>query len=290
MDTMFAVMRPMSNARIAAIAVALSLAGLPASAADAPSDASPWDGDGRTAVRLIAASSARDSGTYRAGIEIRLAPGWKTYWRYPGDAGVPPRLDFEHSDNVKSATVLWPAPQLFAEGDGDTIGYKNEVILPLRVVPRDPNKPVTLRLKLDYAVCEKLCVPEEASAELTLTGQHGAEETRLAAAEARVPRAAALGDGQAFGIRNVQRAPSQPSRVFVDVAAPAQAKVALFAEGPTPDWALPVPKPVAGAPVGQQRYQFALDGLPTGASAQNVSLKLTATAGEEAIEVPVHLD
>ena len=60
----------------------------------------------------------------RAGIEIRLDPGWKTYWRYPGDSGVPPTLDFAGSENVKSVTALWPAPQRFADGaGGHSIGY-----------------------------------------------------------------------------------------------------------------------------------------------------------------------
>src|SRR5215831_13606185 len=77
-------------------------------------DASPWDGDARAAMRLIA--GARQDGTAAgAGIEIRLAPGWKTYWRYPGDSGVPPRFDFAGSENLKSVEVLWPAPHRFSD-------------------------------------------------------------------------------------------------------------------------------------------------------------------------------
>ena len=75
-------------------------------------DASPWDGSERAAMRLIAGGPARadDQAIYRAGMEIRLAPGWKTYWRMPGDSGVPPRFDFSKSDNVEAVTVMWPAP------------------------------------------------------------------------------------------------------------------------------------------------------------------------------------
>src|SRR5262245_17363473 len=69
-------------------------------------DASPWEGDARAGIRLVAGARAR-SVTVRAGIEIRLAPGWKTYWRYPGDSGVPPRFDFAGSENVKSVDVDW---------------------------------------------------------------------------------------------------------------------------------------------------------------------------------------
>jgi hypothetical protein len=79
------------------------------------------------------------------------------------------------------------------------------------------------------------------------------------------------------------------SRVLVDVAAPS-GTVDLFAEGPTPDWALPVPSPVAGAPAGQQRFAFELDGLPPGAKPDGATLTLTAVAGEQAVEVPYRLD
>ena len=130
------------------------------------------------------------------------------------------------------------------------------------------SKPVTLNLKLDYAVCEKLCVPAEAKLELMLTGAETANEAALNAAEARVPKPAAVGDGGTPSIRAVRReAGSGKPRVMVDVAAPAGAPVVLFAEGPTAQWALPLPEPVAGAPAGLQRFAFELDGLPPGEQA-----------------------
>ena len=128
---------------------------------------SPWDDDLQSSVRLIAARTKGEGAgrIHRAGIEIRLSSGWKTYWRYPGDSGVPPAFDFSKSENVKSATVLFPAPIRFPDGaGGHSVGYKAGVVLPVHVVPGDPAKPVMLRLKLDYAVCEKLCVPAEAKA------------------------------------------------------------------------------------------------------------------------------
>jgi len=233
---------------------------------------------------------------FRAGVEIRLKEGWKTYWRYPGDSGVPPVLDFSKSQNVKAVTVRYPAPTRFPDGGGgSSIGYKGTVILPLHVVPQDAGKPVTLNLKLDYAVCEKLCVPAEAKLELMLTGAETANETAneaaLDAAEARVPKAAAVGDAGSPSIRAVHReAGSGKPRVTVDVAAPAGAPPALFAEGPTAQWALPLPEPVAGAPAGLQRFAFELDGLPPGEPASGATLRLTAVAGDKAIEVAYRLD
>src|SRR5205085_7245804 len=106
----------------------------------------------------------------RAGVELKLATGWKTYWRYPGDSGVPPRFDFARSENVKSVTVKWPAPQRFSDESGVSIGYKDQVVFPLEVVPQDAAKTTVLRLDLDYAICEKLCMPATAKAELALGG------------------------------------------------------------------------------------------------------------------------
>src|SRR5215470_10497297 len=84
----------------------------------AAADASAWDDSGQSAARLVAAQARNESGArvFRAGVEITLKPGWKTYWRYPGDSGVPPSLDFSGSQNLKAVTVLHPAPQRFPDG------------------------------------------------------------------------------------------------------------------------------------------------------------------------------
>jgi DsbC/DsbD-like thiol-disulfide interchange protein len=260
--------------------------------ASAAHDASPWDGDGRSAVRLIAGPAPTpDRALIRAGVEIRLKSGWHTYWRYPGDAGVPPRFDFAESQNVKSVEVLWPAPQRIPEQGLVAIGYTGDVILPLAIVPQDKAAPVRLRLKLEYAVCEALCVPAEAKVELVLTGGPSSHDAALAAAEARVPKRAALGEGSALAVKSIRReATGAHPRILVDVAAPPAAEIALFAEGPAPDWALPVPMAVDGAPVGLQRFAFDLDGAPPGATYDGVRIALTAVAGNIAIEVVTRLD
>jgi DsbC/DsbD-like thiol-disulfide interchange protein len=250
-------------------------------------DASAWDGTQRSRVRLIAGGRAEGGTALRAGIEMRLAPGWKTYWRYPGDSGIPPRFDFSKSHNVKSVTVRWEAPQRLADESGTSIGYKHDLIFPLDVVAEDRGKPVTLALAIDYGVCEKICVPVDAKAELMLDGKPTAQDTRIAAAEARVPKPATLAQDDALSVRAVKR---EGSRVVVDVTSPAGANVDLFAEGPTADWALPVPSPVGGAPAGQQRFTFELEGLPRDTKPDGAALLLTAVAGDRAIEVPYRLD
>ncbi len=256
-------------------------------------DGSAWDGDARSAVRLIAGETKSvGDAPLRAGIEIRLAPGWKTYWRYPGDSGVPPRFDFAGSTNVQQATVQWPTPHRFADGSGQSIGYTGDVVLPVQVQAKDATKPVTLRLKVEYAICEKLCVPAEGSVELPLVaGETSSSNEALAAAEARVPKSASVGENAPLAVRSVHEEPgSRFTRVIVDVAAPEGEPVDLFAEGPSPEWALPVPMPVAGTPPGLHRFAFDLDGLPPGASPHGAVLTLTAGAGTAAIEVKTKLE
>src|SRR5271167_17029 len=212
----------------------IALAAGPCAATARAADASIWDGDARSAIRLVAGSPG--GAAPRAGIELRLGTGWKTYWRYPGDSGVPPRFDFSKSTNVKSVTVRWPAPHRFTDESGASIGYKGDVLLPLDIVPANPGQPVTLRVTIEYAVCEKLCVPAAGSAALGL-GAASSFDAALAAAEAKVPKSAALGDGAPLASRSVKREPGTPNpRVVVEVAAPQAAPLDLCAGGPTEDW------------------------------------------------------
>jgi DsbC/DsbD-like thiol-disulfide interchange protein len=274
----------------------------------AAADASSWDGDARSAIRLLAgpaAGSGGDSGgELRAGIELRLAAGWKTYWRYPGDSGVPPAFDFSKSENVKSVEVRWPAPHRFTDESGASIGYKGSVVLPLRVIAQNPRRPVVLRLAIDYAICERLCIPAKGSASLEVSRAATASNAALAAAEALVPRPVPLGDPGPLAVRAMRQEGGAKPRVIVEVAAPAGpgAPLDLFVEGPTPDWALPLPEPIDGGSPGVpgrgelpglgglRRFAFEIDGLPRGASAAGAQLRFTLVAGDKAIEATATLE
>ena len=249
-------------------------------------DASPWQRDGHSAVRLLAGS--RSGTVLLGGIAFQLQPGWKTYWRTPGDSGVPPRFDFSKSENIEAVTILWPAPTKFDDGaGGHSFGYKQQVVLPLRIVTRDAGKPVTLRADINYAVCDKLCIPVDAKAELAFASVASTEDSNLSDALNAVPKPATIGDSNPLTIRDVKR--EGKANVLVDVSAPAGKDVSLFAEGPTPDWSLPVPKLIEGGPSGGKRFAFELDGLPPGASADGAALKLTLVGGDRAYEFNVNL-
>jgi DsbC/DsbD-like thiol-disulfide interchange protein len=250
-------------------------------------DSSPWQRDTHSAVRLLAGS--RSGGVLLGGIAFQLQPGWKTYWRTPGDSGVPPRFDFSKSDNVEAVTVLWPAPTKFDDGaGGHSLGYKQQVVLPLRIVAKSNDKPVTLRAAINYAVCEKLCIPVEASSELTFASVASTEDGALSAALDTVPKPANVGDPTPLTIRDVKRAGK--STVLVDVTAPEAKEVSLFVEGPTPDWALPIPKLLERGPPGVKRFEFELDGLPPGAKPEGAALKFTLVGSDRAYEFNVNLE
>src|SRR5262249_15357185 len=160
------------------------------------------------------------------------------------------QFNFAGSRNVKDVEVLWPAPERMADGGGTSIGYSAGIIFPLRVVPQEAGKPVALRMHLQYAICEKLCVPAEGRNELTLGSGRVAKDAALTAAEGRVPKRITMGESGDLAIRSVrrERGKDDKERTVVDVAGPAG--VDLFVEGPNPHWALPVPTPVTGAPPG----------------------------------------
>jgi DsbC/DsbD-like thiol-disulfide interchange protein len=154
--------------------------------------ASTWASGQKSSLRLIAAGGGPPQSFYRAGIEIRLDPGALTYWRMPGGAGVPPVFSFEGSANASDIAVSFPAPMRIDEDGTEAFGYRDRVIFPIRVTPKDAPRPVLLVLNVSYAVCSRLCVPAKAEARLTLlpapeAGTASPEAAAIAAAEAAVP-------------------------------------------------------------------------------------------------------
>jgi DsbC/DsbD-like thiol-disulfide interchange protein len=255
-------------------------------------DASAWDRDVHSAVRLIVGSPTEQGvrRVFRAGVEITLEPNWKTYWRYPGDSGIPPRFDFSASTNLKDVQVAWPAPLRFSDGAGMSIGYLNRVIFPLRITAQDPKSPVVVRLRVDYAVCENLCVPVQAEMELALDAASSSHEADLRSAEGRVPRGAVVGGDGGLAIAAVRQEKNPKPHIVVDVRSAGAAALDLFAEGPNAEWSLPLPIPSANSPAGLRRFTFELDGLPPGADPHGAILTLTAVSDSAAIEVPFRLD
>lgn len=208
----------------AGIVLGLALAAGPVASALAAESASPWSETVYTQVRLVSAVTA--TGTAESvplGLHFKMEKGWKIYWRAPGDAGFPPKLKWAGSDNVKDARLAWPTPQRFKLFDIETLGYKDEVVLPLALVPETPGAAVKFAATVDFLTCDQICVPHTAKLALALPAGKAltsAEAHLVNRFASRVP-----GDGAAQGLtieRIEARGPSGKSDATVVVTATAR--------------------------------------------------------------------
>lgn len=117
-------------------------------------------------VRIATSGQPDAQGRLRGVLDIDLAPGWKTYWRDPGDAGVPPTLDVSQSTNIAGAELAFPVPERFNDGYSNWVGYKHSVAVPVEFQLAQPDKPATIDAKVFLGICETICIP--VSARLTL--------------------------------------------------------------------------------------------------------------------------
>lgn len=141
----------------------------------AASGEGPWTRTPQADVRLLAGQDTPSAdGRLSAGLEFRLQDGWKVYWRSPGDAGYPPALDWQASDNLAAPPdISWPYPHRFEILGIQTLGYKQQVIFPLAVQVQDPSRPLALRLAADYLICSTICVPGRAEVTLDVPAHQG---------------------------------------------------------------------------------------------------------------------
>src|SRR4051812_24199452 len=174
---------------------ALIAANLPAQGA-----AGPWQRTETVEGRLIAA--VEGTGTLDRiplGLHLRMKPGWKTYWRSPGDAGLPPQLSWEGSGNLASTDFRWPAPHRFTLFGIETFGYDGEVVFPITARPAQPEQPLDLKASVDLLVCSEICVPQHLDLTLTVpagpAASSGGDANLIARFASYVP-----GDGAASGL------------------------------------------------------------------------------------------
>ncbi len=147
------------------VALGLLLAG----AAPAWAAAGDWLDHGEAELRLIAAVDAAGAAErLDVGLQFKLQPGWKIYWRSPGDAGFPPVLDWSGSGNLGAAEMRWPVPERFSLFGLETFGYGGEVVFPIEVQPARAGTALALRATVNYLVCEEICVPYSGEVRLDL--------------------------------------------------------------------------------------------------------------------------
>ncbi|SON54670.1 putative protein predicted to be involved in C-type cytochrome biogenesis [Hartmannibacter diazotrophicus] len=229
-------------------------------------------------------------GAYDLALTIGLPEGWHTYWRNPGDVGVPPLISTEGSENVGALKVAFPAPVRHFDGYAESIVYEGGVTLPLRLTPGEPGEPVHLKLSLLFGYCLDICVPGQADFDLTLApdmATDAAVESVLTDARSHVP----MPEGEGAPAQLVSFDPHGESngkpvyRLVVETAKPADGKVDVFAEGPE-GWSLPLPRPVAvdGDEGNRHVFDLTIDGLPRKADPHGADLRFTIVAGDKAVE------
>ncbi|PCJ06874.1 MAG: hypothetical protein COB16_12440 [Rhodobacteraceae bacterium] len=128
-------------------------------------------------------------GTYMGALRLTLQEGWKTYWRSPGDAGIPPSFDWRGSRNIAALSVIWPTPEVTTTSGYQTIGYHDLLVLPIEITPEKPGQPIVLSGQMQLGLCKDVCVPSELSFDHQLNLQAG-RNPAIAAAMANRPYSA----------------------------------------------------------------------------------------------------
>jgi DsbC/DsbD-like thiol-disulfide interchange protein len=235
----------------------------------------------RYRMKLIAGEPLGDD--LRAGIDIELDPGWKTYWRMPGEAGVPPQFDWSASQNVSAVELLWPAPSRFIDAGGETVGYKGRVVFPLRVTPLRAAKAVQLGLSMFFGVCKEICIPVNARAELASWQADPVAEALLRSFEQRVP-AQADRSSSLYIEHATANLVSGKLELTLTFATTLPADLEVFVES---KYAGYFP---AGRSSGSRTYSIPVAGPPDLQRLKGSMLKLTMVGGRLALEQEVTVD
>ncbi len=171
------------------------------------------------------------SGSRMVALRIALDAGWKTYWRAPGDAGIPPQFNFARSENLADVTFFWPTPEVFDQNGMRSVGYDDELILPIEIRPADPDKPISLSADLDFGICQEICVPVSVALSADLDGPGAPDEAiRTALLDRPEPRpdhARCMIEPISDGVRVT---------AMMDLPPTGQEEVALFELASTPVW------------------------------------------------------
>ncbi|MGB0682100.1 MAG: protein-disulfide reductase DsbD family protein [Magnetovibrionaceae bacterium] len=160
--------------------------------------AGPWAETENSAVRLISAATSTAGDQVELGLEFKLKPGWHIYWKAPGDAGLPPVMDWAASKNLASTDFRWPLPTRYELLGIETLGYEDHVVFPITAKLEQVDEPLNLQTRLNYLACAEVCIPYDTTLTLDLPpgdGQASKQAHLIGRFQAEVPRY-----GPAYGI------------------------------------------------------------------------------------------
>ncbi|MGL4241655.1 MAG: protein-disulfide reductase DsbD domain-containing protein [Beijerinckiaceae bacterium] len=266
---------------------AISLAS--AGAASAAPKASPWSRSMSSRIRLADAGLADAGGLRVAVIEIALDKGFKTYWRTPGDSGIPPAFAFDGSVNARDIAVHFPAPVRFDDGaGGHSIGYKTSLVeLPVTFRAIDPAKPVRLSLKMDYAVCEQICVPASGAAELMVEPARAVSQRAAKLLAEQLPRKQPLGAKEQMTVVSLAKT-GTAEQFHVVAALPTSEPADLFVEAASP-WIFETKPPVRRSD-GRAVFTIVAVDKDKSPDCRGVEVTLTLVQHNLAVETSAWLD
>lgn len=250
----------------------------------AVTSSSPWVASNTSKVRLVSGTvELEGTPALIAGVQLRMAPGWKTYWRNPGDSGVPPSFDWTGSKNLKHAELLYPAPHSFADASGTAIGYDDEVVFPVKLTPEREGEPIDLKLTFSFGLCKNLCVPNDVSLELPLSPEIGKGDAALIESFlARVPKPAKQGLlPEVSGVD--AKLDADPPQLLVDaVFPPGATSTGLFIDAG--EVFIPASKPLGPLDGGKQRFAITFATAAEASAVKGQSLAMTLVSDQGSTE------
>jgi DsbC/DsbD-like thiol-disulfide interchange protein len=234
-------------------------------------------------ARLVRGMMLPD-GSIEAGVQIQLDEGWKTYWRVPGDAGVPPEFNWARSVNVSDVAVLWPAPVWLHDEFGVSIGYKKEVVFPIVVTQADWTKASTVNLTLHFAVCNDICAPVQADLSLKIPSQSIVPQFAglIARYMSQVPKPVDEVDG--LRVTDVRtEVADKDVFLLVDVEYEDMSQAMdIFVEGPE-EFYFTTPRDEATGTDGQKRYRIRVDGAASVNALGDASMNFVLVQGDKRV-------
>ncbi|SDQ79982.1 protein-disulfide reductase DsbD domain-containing protein [Pseudovibrio sp. Tun.PSC04-5.I4] len=242
------------------------------------------------AVRLLRASEPNADGIYRGGIEFRLESGWHTYWRYPGEAGIPTEASFVNSVNVAEAEVLFPAPETYNDGFSTSLIYTDKVILPVLIKRFNDGRPAVLNADLTFGICKDICIPGQAEVSMILPTKSANDvvaDKLVQEAFAKLP----IGQGDMpsqFSATKITGEDKDRTLTFTAKVPRGDKAPELFVEGPAGSYhGVPL---LGSVKKGKAKWSLPYNGLPEDVSKLDLRLTLVTTDGAyeetQSVEVP----
>jgi len=244
-----------------------------------------WVEEEQARLRLVSAVQSVAGDTVDLGLEFDLQPGWKIYWRSPGDAGFPPQVDWTGSENLKAAEIAWPVPHRFSLFGLETFGYGGQVLLPIIASVDRVGTSLALRAKVDYLICEEICIPYTAELALDLPAGDGARAPQAFLIESFRDQVPGLGAERGLAIESVALTGGLAKPVLAVTARAEQPFAApdLLVEAP-PGFHFDVPEVTLSDGGRQARLTAAVSQTIPDKVLEGKPLTVTVTDGERGIE------